>query len=355
MQQTVQVGLYGAPHDLLEMMQRFNRACSWLSSIAFSEKTFHWLPLQRRAYHELRQRFQLTSVQATVAVRKVAYAYRYKARRTHKAIFRPTGSMPLHRHRYKRDGTIAFYGMRVPFVARAGVELSGKQQANLVYRDGRFYVYQVITVAEPEPYAPTGFLGCDLGIVKILADSDGQSYAGNHLNSLRHRHARLRRKLQKKGTRSAKRLLSKRRQREGRFARSVNHVISKRVVAKAKGTLRGIALENLKGIRERITVRKAQRRQQHSWAFQQLRFFIEYKAKLNGVPTALVDPRNTSRTCPKCGHCEKANRQSQEVFHCVRCHFSGGADHVAAINIAARAMSDCRVVGSQPYAALHAE
>ncbi|MER3403653.1 MAG: hypothetical protein C4337_10335, partial [Armatimonadota bacterium] len=52
---------------------------------------------------------------------------------------------------------------------------------------------------------------------------------------------------------------------------------------------------------------KAQRRVQHSWGFHQLGSFIEYKARLAGVLVVLVDPRNTSRTCPACGHVSKAN------------------------------------------------
>ncbi|MER3402160.1 MAG: transposase, partial [Armatimonadota bacterium] len=139
------------------------------------------------------------------------------------------------------------------------------------------------------------------------ADSDGDAYSGGHLNGLRKRHAKLRARLQKKGTKSAKRLLKKRRRKEQRFARDVNHCISKKLVAKAKGSSRGIALEDLKGIRERISVKKAQRRVQHSWAFHQLRSFVEYKARLAGVPVVLVDPRNTSRTCPAYGHVAKAN------------------------------------------------
>ena len=84
------------------------------------------------------------------------------------------------------------------------------------------------------------------------------------------------------------------------MAANVNHVISKRIVAKAKDTGFGIALEELKGIRERVTVRKASRRQQASWAFADLRAKITYKAQLAGVPMVLIDPRNTSRECAAC-------------------------------------------------------
>jgi transposase len=48
----------------------------------------------------------------------------------------------------------------------------------------------------------------------------------------------------------------------------------------------------------------------------------------------LVDPRNTSRMCSQCGHCDKANRKSQAEFSCQRCGYSTHADYNAARNIA---------------------
>ena len=336
---------------LLPMMQRFNAACNWLSAIAFAERIFHWLPLQRRAYRELRQRFGVSAAEATIIVRKVAYAYKDRARRSTLVTFRPLGAIPLHQHRYQ-DDAVRLYGQRVAYRARPGVTLPVKApQATLVYRDGRCFIHQVIEVPTPTPYQPQGYLGCDLGVVNILADSDGAVYSSGHLNGLRKRHAKLRARLQRKGTRSATRLLRKRRQREMRFARWVNHGISKRVVAKAKMRTLGIALEDLAGIRARVQVRKAQRRQHHAWSFDQLRRFIAYKAALAGVPVAMVDPRNTSRTCSACGLIDKKNRRTQAQFLCVSCGFAGLADAVAAGIIAHRAQMAVGLLSDQPDAA----
>ena len=107
---------------------------------------------------------------------------------------------------------------------------------------------------------------------------------------------------------------------------------------RAERTGRGIALEDLKGIRGRIRARRSQRGALHSWAFGQLKQLIVYKAQLVGVPVdADVDPRNTSRQCPRCGHTSKRNRPSQAKFRCVECGHRGHADHIAASNIAGRA------------------
>ena len=73
------------------------------------------------------------------------------------------------------------------------------------------------------------------------------------------------------------------------------------------------------------------------WAFNDLQQKIAYKAKLAGIPVALVDPRNSSRTCPACGHVDKANRPSQDKFLCTQCGCAGHADYFASVEIGRRA------------------
>ncbi|HEY2593156.1 MAG TPA: transposase, partial [Chloroflexota bacterium] len=175
----------------------------------------------------------------------------------------------------------------------------------------------------------------------IATDSDGRVYSGAQVTGLRHRHRRLRARLQKKGTHSARRLLTRRRRRERRFATHINHTLSKRIVAEAQGTGRGIALEALGGVRERVSVSRSQRATLHSWAFDQFRQFVAYKARLAGVPVIFVNPRNTSRTCPACGLVDKGNRPSQASFRCVGCGLAGHADTIAALNIRARGRGVC--------------
>ena len=147
----------------------------------------------------------------------------------------------------------------------------------------------------------------------------------------------MRRKLQKKGTKSAKRLLRKRRIKESRFSSHTNHSISKQIVATAERTGRGIAIENLDGIRTRIRASRSQRRVLHSWAFGDLQSKIAYKAARAGLPVCHVDPRNTSRECRVCGHTEKANRKTRDLFACLACGHTADADVNAARVIASRA------------------
>jgi len=332
------------PQELLLLMVRFNSVCNYLSEIAFKEKLFHWLPLQRRAYHEIRQIFGITAAEATIAIRKAAYVYRDRARRNQKAGFRLGGSIPLFKHVY-RDGIVDFYNFTASIIVRDKVVLpKHPKEGTLSYRNGKFMIHQIVELEAATPYQPKGYLGCDFGVKNILVDSEGKIYSSGCLNGLRKRHSKLRARLQSKGTRSARRLLNKRQNKESRFARDINHQISRGVVEKASTATLGIALEDLRGIRGHVKVRKADRRQHNSWGFNQLRQFISYKAELKGVPLVLVEPKNTSRTCPECGYIDKKNRKSQSDFLCIRCGFGQHADIVAARNIASRA------AGNQPYA-----
>ena len=178
-------------------------------------------------------------------------------------------------------------------------------ESDLVHRDGTWYLYATCEVPEAEPTEPAGFLGVDLGIVNIATTDDGRRHSGKYLNRQRHRARHLRAKLQAKGTKAAKRLLKKRARKEARFAADVNHVIAKRIVTEAERTGRGIALEDLTGIRARVRLRKPQRVTLHSWAFAQLAQFIACKARMAGVAVVHVDPAYTSRMCSQCRHTSK--------------------------------------------------
>jgi IS605 OrfB family transposase len=158
------------------------------------------------------------------------------------------------------------------------------------------------------------------------------------VDAVREHYTEKKAELQRVGSKSSKRKLRRLSGREARFKRYTNHVISKELVAAAaEGTKRALALEDLKGIRSRTTVRREQRGRLGKWAFSQLRAFIEYKAKLRGVAVLLVDPRDTSRRCSRCGHVEMANRRTQARFKCRACGFELNADLNAAMNVRWRA------------------
>lgn len=330
---------------LLQTIERANAACNWISEQAWEAKAFARVPVHRLTYHAVREHYGLTAQAAVRCIGKVVDSYK-KDRRT-KRTFKPHGAVAY-------DNRILNW--RMPDKQVSIWTLNGREtisftcgehhlallqyqrgESDLVYRGGKFYLYTTCDVPDDAPLDPDGWIGADLGIVNILTDSDGATYSAKHLLNVRHRYRRLRRKLQKKGTKSAKRLLAKRSGRERRFAEDVNHCISKKLVEKAKDTTRGIALEDLTHIRERVTVQRRKRDQLHSWNFHSLRFKIAYKAALRGVPVRVVDPRYTSQECSCCGHISRSNRPNQSTFKCTSCGFASHADVNAAVNISRRA------------------
>jgi IS605 OrfB family transposase len=331
---------------LLATVRASNAAATRAAEVAFDHQTANKIRLQALVYRQIREEFGLSAQMAIRAIAKACEAY--KRDKNIQPVFRPLGAVAYDQRILSWKGrdrvSILTLSGRVTvpvswqgrWLGTAGTTLRGA--ADLIYRDGQFYLAVVIDVPEPPPGPqPARWLGVDLGIVNLATDCDGTAYSGKAVRAVRYRNRQLRARLQSRGTKSAGRLLRKRRRKESRFARDVNHVISKAIVREAEGTGRGIKLEDLSGIRGRVTVHTAQRADAHSWAFYQLRQFIAYKAALAGVRVVLVDPRNTSRECPECGLIDRRNRPARDVFCCRRCGLAGSADHIAARNIAGRA------------------
>jgi IS605 OrfB family transposase len=225
---------------------------------------------------------------------------------------------------------------RMPFECRDGQRTRLERQqgeSDLIYHRQAFSLATTSNVDVPEPPAVDDYLGVDLGVANLASDSDGRRYSASEVTNVRWRNRKLRARLEAKQSRSAKGRLKKLAGRESRFARRVNHCTSNEIVAPAKGTGGGIRREELKGIRTRAKVRHGERGVLHYWAFSQLRQMIAYKAALAGVLVELVDPHNTSRTCSKCGHCEKGNGGNQSEFRCRSCGHQAHADINAAENI----------------------
>ncbi|MEU7657306.1 RNA-guided endonuclease InsQ/TnpB family protein [Streptomyces lincolnensis] len=371
MKLVVQVKLLPTPVQAAALeatLHACNEAASWVSGVAFEKDVKRNFALREHTYAEVKQRWGLGAQAAQHVIKKTCDAYRtlaanakagnlgkpwskrYRRAVEKPVVFRPEGAQPYDDRMLSwqiTERTVSLWTLsgrvkRVAFTASpeqlTRLALYRKGESDLIARDGMWLLNATCEVPEAEPdSAPAGFLGLDLGIVNIATTSDGEIMAGRALNRGRLRERTLRTKLQKKNTPSAKRRLKKRRRKEARRAKDINHKIAKHVVAEAERTSRGIALEDLTGIRERVRLRKPQRATHSSWAFAQLGNFIAYKARKAGVPVVYVDPAYTSRTCAECGHIDRANRVSQAWFACRSCGFVDHADRNSSRNIRRRA------------------
>ncbi|MFG2730227.1 RNA-guided endonuclease InsQ/TnpB family protein [Streptomyces canus] len=371
MKLVVQVKLEPTPGQAAALeatLRACNEAATWVSEIAFERGEFKNFALRKHTYDEVKSRWSLGAQAAQHVIKKTCDAYttlkanlkagnlgksgskRYRKATEKPIAFRPQGAQPYDDRMLSwqiAERTVSVWTTtgrvkNVTFTASveqlATLALYRKGESDLLERDGMWFLNATCEVPEAElNTAPADFLGIDLGIVNIATTSDGEIMAGRELNRVRVRERGLRTKLQKKNTPSTKRRLTKRRRKEARRAKDINHKIAKHVVAEAERTGRGIALEELTGIRERVRLRKPQRATHSSWAFHQLGEFIAYKARKAGVPVVHVDPAYTSRTCAECGHIDQANRVSQAFFACRNCGFVDHADRNGSRNIRARA------------------
>jgi putative transposase len=331
---------------LLHTLEAANAACNSISTLAWQTRTFGKFALQKACYEQIREQFGLAAQMTIRALAKVADAY--KLDKKVKRQFRPHAAIAY-------DDRILSFALpksevslwtlngrqAISFVCgeRQRRLLATRQgESDLLFQRGQWYLLVTCEIEEAEPKDVDDVLGVDLGIVNLATDSDSESHSGEQVERKRQWYARRRAALQAVGTKSAKRRLRQLSGRQRRFQKDVNHRISKRLVAKAERTKRAIAVEELSGIRQRARARGPEQRARHSnWAFGQLRQFISYKARRAGVAVIAVEARNTSRTCPVCGHCEKANRRSQAEFCCVVCQHQAPADVNAAVNIRQRA------------------
>ncbi|ABD02176.1 ISSoc1, transposase [Synechococcus sp. JA-2-3B'a(2-13)] len=339
-------------------LEAFGQALNWVNQNT-PEKVANAVKLQSLCYREIRARFGLSSNLAQQICRRVAYARKVAQQKN-----RPVKALSL-RDANANKGGFATYDARIfsfrekdwsvsltTVEGRERFELaigryqrerlagSNPKSATLVKRKDGSYSIQICVEAEPSPPQRTGrVLGVDLGRTDIAHTSEGDNWNGQQLNRVRDHYSRLRAVLQRKaskGTRSSRRrcrqLLQRLSGKERRFQAWVNHRISKAIVSRAKATNSAIALEDLTGIRKRVNQQprsKAERRRANSWAFYQLRQFLEYKARAAGVSLILVPPAYTSQTCHKCLHIHPDPAQSYrsgKKFKCGHCGWEGDAD-----------------------------
>ncbi len=370
MKATVQIKLLPSPEQaeaLSATLHACNQAANSASQVAFATGATHKFALQKRIYEHLKVEYGLSAQPTVRVIGKVADAYTTRASNLRAGNLGPPGSQ---RRKKATSGPVSFTQdsaqpfdnrclswqldartvsiwtvrgrmKQVPFTGSTDqlktVAEHRRGESDLAYRDGMWFLHATCDIPEePLNVNPEGFVGVDLGIVNIATTSDGHRHAGRGLNRHRRRMNQLRAKLQRKRTKSTKRGLKRVRRREARRARDVNHQISKQIVERAERTGRGIALEDLQGIRERVRQAKAQRAALHSWAFAQLRNFITYKARRAGVPVAVVDPAYSSQSCSECDHTSRRNRTAQARFVCLSCGVIMHADANASRNLAHR-------------------
>jgi transposase, IS605 OrfB family, central region len=347
-------------------MDAFVQALNWVNQNT-PEKVVNAVKLQSLCYYEIRARFGLSSnlARTTSRLRDQQVCRRVAgSRKVARQRNRPVKEFKRRFVTYdarifsfrEKDWTVSLttvegrerFELAIGRYQREQLAGSNPKSATLVKRrDGSYYIQICVEKKPPKQQDTDKVIGVDLGRIDIAHTSEGKNWNGQQLNRVRDHYSRLRAVLQRKaskGTRSSRRrcreLLQRLSGKERRFQTWVNQRppvrlrerISKAIVSRAKATNSAIALEDLTGIRERVNQQprsKAERRRANSWAFYQLRQFLEYKALRAGVALILVPPAYTSQTCHRCLHIHPDPAQSYrsgKKFKCGHCGWEGDAD-----------------------------
>ncbi|TJZ93677.1 RNA-guided endonuclease InsQ/TnpB family protein, partial [Actinacidiphila oryziradicis] len=239
--------------------------------------------------------------------------------------------------------------------------VTGRIKTVSVKREGRqWFVVLTAEQERPEPLPTTGsVVGIDLGIANFLADSNGGFVpnprhgrkAAAKLESAQRALSRFGRRKAKDRTANHQRAVDKvaallgkiRRQRLDHAHKTALGLVrvhdfiahedlkirnmSKAPLPKPDPENAGVFLPNGAAAKAGLNRSIADA----GWGV--FLMILYAKAESAGREVIAVDPRNTSRECPECGHTAKENRPTQEKFHCVACGQTAHADTVGATNV----------------------
>ncbi len=341
--------------------------------------------LQRAMYGDIRARYRLPAQMACNVPRQVGATYKTlwskvkqnasqrltgRTKKRYKGLDQPPKYVsPTLTYNYHRDYSLkpeqhvsiltldgrvivsyTGYSKHVALIG-AGAHIGA---AKLWYDKPRKQFYLLISleveIAEPTAETHAAVVGVDVGVRYLAVTSTTKGtcsfYTGKRVVKKTNHYARLRKRLQKKGTRSATRRLVAIAGRERRLKQNANHAVSKRIVEAHPHSL--IGLEQLTDIRERTKRKKgkkASKKQRKAnaayskWSFAQLHGMIAYKALLHASMAIKVDAHYTSKACPVCGYTSDGNRPKKGLlFVCQQCHHTLHADLVGARNITMRTL-----------------
>ncbi len=339
-------------HKLNVVLEKYLKAVKFFASFKIKDKNI----LQRKGYGEARRMFGLSSTLTQTArdkavelvkanegrefhVQQVSVRVNYRA---FKLVRRNTKLTPYWLY-LQLDGDGAWYPVQFGETQRQMIDnvLSDHsewslQQVELVKRDGEWYAY--FTLEKPfKNYEPQTPIGIDLGeknLATVVAlvngkPTKGTFFKGSKIKEVRHRYFNIRKKLQEKKRLDVVRRL---RDKERRIVEQELHIISKKIVEYAKQFPSPvIVMEKLKGIRKNFKKGKGLNRRFHSLPFRKLQEMVEYKAKLQGVKVVYVNPKNTSKTCHRCGY---VTRTDGREYRCPKCSMVYNRDLNSSINIA---------------------
>ena len=316
---TARFKLKTIPEGLDELIKTYQGIVNFLITFAFENNVTSFYRLRKETYRNLRKEYPelpshyiYTACQMATAIFKSYRKRKRRGRANGKPVFRKEVIM-LDDILFKLDLEKGVVKLSTP---KGRIQLGFYPaeyhekfrdwkvgQAWLVKTPKGVFLHVVFS-KEVEIKEPETFIGVDLNENNItLALPSGEFLQIiTHEGEIRTGYFVKRRNIQKKLKTGKKRdkLLEKYGQRERNRLNDLYHKIANKIVELAE-RYGGLALENLKKIRDFIKYSAKINGRLHRWSFRKLQSIIEYKAKLKGIKTVFVNPAFTSSLCPICG------------------------------------------------------
>ena len=297
--------------------------------------------------------------------------------RAYKNFFGKRANFPKYKKKYRHDSIRFPQGVeldevkqqiRLPKIGwmryRKSRDIIGTIKNVTVSRRGEKWDVSIQTEYEVVSSAPNpSEIGIDMGVKRFATLSNGDFVEPlNAFKQEQEKLAKLQRKLarQKKGSRNSrktKRKIARLHRYIADSRRDFLHKTSTKIaknhsiicvedlkVSNMSASARGTKESPGKNVKQKSGLNRSILDQGWYGFFQML----SYKLEQRGGKLIKVDPRNTSRTCPRCGLASAENRKSQATFACIGCGYRSNADEVGAINIlrAGRARLACGMSGA---------
>lgn len=328
-------------YNLLRLLELHCFAFNECSKIAFKLKKNSLVELHRKFYRKFRRKHKNITSQVVIrAEHECLAAYRSiksnKQKITHSCVKKRL-SMRLDTHLYSwKDGKFKFTSAekRVTATPYLYPKLSEMLKNHEFYdplifeRDGDIWVSMSFKV-ENKPINQSLALGVDLGVRQFAATSEGKIFSDPKFLGEKRRLRHLKRKLQSKGTKSAKRHLKKLRRKEHNKNRNFVHHLANAIL---KTNADVIVLEDLSKLKQKK--HKHQNKNKISQVpFYLLKLTLTYKAPLYNKKVVTVNAAYTSQT--DCRTNKREGERRGRRFYCVD-GIILDADVNAAINIGTR-------------------
>jgi len=202
-------------------------------------------------------------------------------------------------------------------------------------RSGKVYVSFIVEDYEFLKLLNTGkAVGIDVGVEKLLVTSDG-----GYVLNLRPYERALKKVKRLHKELSRKKFLSKNWfKAKMKLARAYEHMESLRrdlYMKLGRYFAEHYDVVVMEDISVKQLVGKSGRRMRmrlHDVAIHELRSIVKYQVEKYGKGFILVDPRNSSKTCAKCGYVKDDLTLNDRVFSCPKCGWTADRDYNSALN-----------------------